>query len=46
MFQNQDNQEHNLILSIFRDLKRIYEQTVKPLETIYKYRQITTRLIT
>ncbi|KAH9518271.1 hypothetical protein DERF_008862 [Dermatophagoides farinae] len=41
-----DNAEQNLIQSIFRDVKRVYESTVKPLETIYKYRQITTRLIT
>ncbi|KAH9414090.1 hypothetical protein DERP_012569 [Dermatophagoides pteronyssinus] len=41
-----DNAEQNLIQSILRDVKRVYESTVKPLETIYKYRQITTRLIT
>lgn len=46
MIDLQDSLEQNLINSIFRDVKRMYESTVKPLETIYKYRQITTRLIT
>ncbi|XP_054161022.1 sarcalumenin-like [Oppia nitens] len=42
----EDTSEQNLILSIFRELKRLYESSVKPLEMIYKYRYITTRLIT
>jgi hypothetical protein len=42
----EDTTEQNLILSIFRELKRLYESTVKPLEIIYKYRHITTRLFT
>ena len=42
----QDTSEQNLILSIFREMKKLYESSVKPLEMIYKYRHITTRLIT
>ncbi|CAG2159067.1 unnamed protein product [Oppiella nova] len=42
----EDTSEQNLILSIFRELKKLYESSVKPLEMIYKYRHITTRLIT
>lgn len=37
--------EQNLILSIFRDLKKIYTTSIKPLETMYKYREISTRII-
>ncbi|CAG2118950.1 unnamed protein product, partial [Medioppia subpectinata] len=42
----EDTSEQNLILSIYRELKKLYESSVKPLEMIYKYRHITTRLIT
>jgi GTPase SAR1 family protein len=34
-----------LIQSIFRDLKKIHESTIRPFERLYKYRDITTRLI-
>ena len=40
-----DKEEQKLIDSIFRDLKRIYESSIKPLELLYKYRSITNRLI-
>ncbi|RWS25603.1 sarcalumenin-like protein [Leptotrombidium deliense] len=43
---NRDIAEQNLINSLFRELKKIHETSIKPLEQIYKYRHITTRLIT
>ncbi|RWS12663.1 sarcalumenin-like protein, partial [Dinothrombium tinctorium] len=41
----EDIVEESLILSLFRELKKIYETAIKPLEQIYKYKHITTRLI-
>lgn len=40
-----DKEEQNLVASIFKELKRIYESAIKPLELLYKYRSITNRLI-
>ena len=40
-----DKEELTLINNIFKDLKRIYEAAIKPLELLFKYRSITNRLI-
>lgn len=40
-----DKEEQTLVGSIFKELKRIYESAIKPLELLYKYRSITNRLI-
>jgi len=41
-----DLEEKTLITTTFKDLKKIYESSIKPLEVQYKYKFISTRLIT
>ncbi|XP_074595825.1 sarcalumenin-like isoform X2 [Brevipalpus obovatus] len=41
----EDKSEQNLIMSLLKDLKKIYENSIKPLEQLYKYRGISSRLL-
>lgn len=38
-----EKKEANLMNGILKDLKRLYDQTIKPIEKVYKYGDITTR---
>lgn len=44
-FFKQDKIEQSLITTIFRDLKKIHETSIKPVENLYKYKAISSRLI-